>query len=101
MILTAKDLRALLKHFDLPEEGSQEELLKRLKYFLVRTDRLSGFETVKADTTSVSSNVRDKQLETPPARQIDNKGPEVDGSLASVRGNRKISTNVVSSTRRD
>jgi hypothetical protein len=47
MILIAKDLRALLKHFDLPEEGSQEELLRRLKYFLVRTDRLSAFETVK------------------------------------------------------
>jgi hypothetical protein len=51
MILTAKDLRALLKHFDLPEEGSQEELLKRLKYFLILTDRLSGFETVKQTPT--------------------------------------------------
>jgi hypothetical protein len=85
MILTARDLRALLKHFDLPEEGSQEELLKRLKYFLVRTDRLSGFETVKQTPPPSPRTVRDKELETPPSRQIDKNGPEVDRSLAPVR----------------
>jgi hypothetical protein len=51
MILTTKDLRALLKHFDLPDEGSQEDLLKRLKYFLIRTDHLAEFESVKQPLT--------------------------------------------------
>jgi len=47
MILTARDLRALLRHFELSDDGSQEDLLKRLKYFLINTDHLFGFETAK------------------------------------------------------
>lgn len=47
MILTARDFRALLRHFELPDDGSQEDLLKRLKYFLIKTDHLFGIETAK------------------------------------------------------
>lgn len=46
MILTARDLRALLRHFELPDDGSQEDLLKRLKYFLIKY-HLFGIETAK------------------------------------------------------
>jgi len=54
MILTAKDLRALLRHFDIPDKGSQEDLLKGLKFFLIETDHLFGFG--KAKLTPVLSH---------------------------------------------